>query len=449
MVEVSFPPLTKTRVSATWFSQEDVRLLAERYGTPLFLIDEGTLRRKLDELKLAYSKYKGPVKIAFSMKANFNPAVLKVFISEGIIFDITSISELYFYRRCGGPVENVVYTSVTEEAGEYSKILEEGVVHVVVSSYNGLMNLVAAAERLGVKPKVLIRVNPEVGVKAEVRASYRHGKFGVPFNTTTLDGASSLLRKTLSTPSLIFEGFHFHLGSQIIDPACFINALDKLENFIQKMRKEFPNLKPEVVDIGGGTPVNYGIPVPTPEEMSLAVTGKLNSMVEHLGGVFTLIVESGRFLCAEASVLISRVVNTKVYGEHKFVFVDAGYHLLLDAALLHQEYPLEVLPNSGQNEALRVHLAGRLCDTYDIFPLSPASNLVGAEIEKLVVFYNVGAYSIVFNMPFHCQTKPPVIFRQMNGEYVVARKAQGLEELFKEEGGDINSSPTPSPDQTL
>jgi len=52
-------------------------------------------------------------------------------------------------------------------------------------------------------------------------------------------------------------------------------------------------------------------------------------------------------------------------------------------------------------------------------------------------------------MPFHCQTKPPVIFRQMNGEYVVTRKAQGLEELFKEEGGDINSSPTPSPDQTL
>lgn len=438
MGETTYPPLLKTPVSARWFSEKEALALAKKFGTPLFIIDEGTLRRKLLELESAYSSFKGSVKIAYSMKANFNPFVLKVFIDEGIMLDVTSIGEHYFYKMCGGDPENVIYTSVTEEEEEYRTVLREGVKNIVVSSYNGLMNLIRASEGLNVKPKVLIRVNPEVGVKAEVRASYRQGKFGVPFNTPTFDSASNILRKILlSTESLSFSGFHFHLGSQIVNYTCFLNALEKLENFILKMKREWPELRPEVIDIGGGTPVSYTTPVPTPKEMGMTITNKLNSMLERIGGSFTLIVESGRFLSAEACVLVSKVVNTKVYGDHKFVFIDAGYHLLLDAALLHQEYPLEVIPRSeGVNDVSKIKLAGRLCDTYDIFPISSSSALNGAEVGKLIVFYNVGAYSIVFNMPFHCQTKPFILFRKLDGEYVVARRAQTLEELFREEGGE-------------
>ncbi|MCP8317751.1 MAG: hypothetical protein H3Z51_12965 [archaeon] len=152
-----------------------------------------------------------------------------------------------------------------------------------------------------------------------------------------------------------------------------------------------------------------------------------------------LIVESGSFLSAEACVLVSKVVNSKVYGGHKFIFIDAGYHLLLDAALLRQEYPQEVVPYTENTDNLKINLAGRLCDTYDVFPLSPASKLSGAEPGKLLMFRNVGAYSIVFNMPFHCQTKPPILLRKMNGEFVLIRKSETIEELFEEEGGNTNS----------
>ena len=84
-----------------------------------------------------------------------------------------------------------------------------------------------------------------------------------------------------------------------------------------------------------------------------------------------------------------------------------------------------------------MHLAGRLCDTYDVFPISKASKLNNADRNKYVLFYNVGAYSIVFNMPFHCQTKPPVVMKKNNGQFATVRKPTSIEHLFLEEGGNL------------
>jgi len=439
MVEVAYHYLPKIEVSIPIIDEQILYDLAKKYGTPYFLIDETTLRLKLKELKDGFKDFSSTVRIAFSMKANFNPAVIKTFISENTLFDVTSIGELFFYLKCGGATENVIYTSVTETEEEFCEVLEKGVGLIVVGSFNGLSNLIDAASKKEITPKVMIRINPEVSVKAEVRASYRYGKFGVPFNGSTSDSAVNLLRKIFDTKNLTFEGFHFHLGSQIENPICFVNALEKLEAFILKMRKERPDLHVKIVDIGGGTPVSYGSPVPSPAEIGSIVTKKLNAMAQNLGDQFMLIVESGRFLSAEACVLVSKVVNSKVYGGHKFIFIDAGYHLLLDAALLRQEYPQEVVPCTENTDNFKINLAGRLCDTYDVFPLSPASKLSGAEPGKLLMFRNVGAYSIVFNMPFHCQTKPPILLRRMNGEFVLVRKSETIEELFEEEGGNTNT----------
>jgi diaminopimelate decarboxylase len=144
---------------------------------------------------------------------------------------------------------------------------------------------------------------------------------------------------------------------------------------------------------------------------------------------------------------VSRVVNTKEYNEHKIVIVDAGYHILLDAALLKQEYPQEVIPVvDGKDRTTglatttapkNTHLAGRLCDTYDVFPLSKVSDMTGADTGNYVSFYNVGAYSVVFNMPFHCQTKPPIVMKDSDGKFRLVRKGTTYEQLFVEEGGDI------------
>ena len=418
--------------------------MVSQYGTPLYLIDEDTLHSKVKELCNAYAKFNGPLKIAYSIKANFTPAILRAFIKDGIAFDLTSIGELRFAKHCNAESESIIYTSITEEYEEYLEVLQTGVKRVVVSSFNGMTNLARAANKLNVKPLTLIRINPEVGVKAEVRASYRNGKFGVPFNSVTIDSATKMVKHLIGNNLLRFEGFHFHLGSQITDFSCYTHALDKMDAFITKMRKEHPNFVINTLDIGGGTPVFYDNPVPSPTQMTENYVSRLNHLIDT-HGKFELIVESGRFLVAESSILISKIVNTKEYNDHKIVIVDAGYHLLLDAALLKQEYPQEVVPvfRNEENMAMKqaasknLHLAGRLCDTYDVFPLSRVSTLDEADIGRYISFYNVGAYSIVFNMPFHCQTKPPIVMKTSDGDFKLVRKGTSYEQLFIEEGGSI------------
>jgi diaminopimelate decarboxylase len=418
--------------------------MVSQYGTPLYLIDEDTLHSKVKELCNAYTKFNGPLKIAYSIKANFTPAILRAFIKDGIAFDLTSVGELRFAKRCNAESESIIYTSITEEYEEYLEVLQTGVKRVVVSSFNGMTNLARAANKLNVKPLTLIRINPEVGVKAEVRASYRNGKFGVPFNSVTIDSATKMVKHLIGNNLLRFEGFHFHLGSQITDFSCYTHALDKMDAFITKMRKEHPNFVINTLDIGGGTPVFYNNPVPSPTQMTENYVSRLNHLIDT-HGKFELIVESGRFLVAESSILISKIVNTKEYNDHKIVIVDAGYHLLLDAALLKQEYPQEVVPvfRNEENMAMKqaasknIHLAGRLCDTYDVFPLSRVSTLDEADIGRYISFYNVGAYSIVFNMPFHCQTKPPIVMKTSDGDFKLVRKGTSYEQLFIEEGGSI------------
>jgi diaminopimelate decarboxylase len=421
----------------------DIKNLAAEYGTPLYLVDEDTLHAKARELHRAYSGFKGPVKVAYSIKANFSPAVIRAFAKDGLTFDLTSLGELHFIRQCNADPENVIYTSVTEEPEEYVEVLRSGVRRVVVSSHKGMMNLAYAAGKVGVRPLAMIRINPEVATDAKVRASYRNGKFGVPFNGGTIDSAAKMVKHMLSSDLLKFEGFHFHLGSQITDFSCYTHALDKMDAFMTKMKKENPSFQVNTFDIGGGTPVFYNDPVPTPAEMAKNHLERLNRLADN-HGVFTLMIESGRFLVAESSILVSGIVNTKEYNEHKIVIVDAGYHILLDAALLKQEYPQEVIPvvdSKDQTTSLtapkNTHLAGRLCDTYDVFPLSKASDMSGSEVGNYVSFYNVGAYSVVFNMPFHCQTKPPIVMKDSDGKYRLVRKGTTYEHLFAEEGGHL------------
>jgi diaminopimelate decarboxylase len=435
LVDTRTQPVSRAGVAAPRFSERDLYRLAEKYGTPYFLIDEATLRRKVAEMEQGFSEFKGVFRVAYSVKANFNPSVIKTFVSEGILFDLTAPSELEFVLKSGGSPGSVIYTSITETAAEYEEVLKIGVKKIVVASYNGLLNLIEASGRVNVIVKTMIRVNPEVHVHAELRGSMGHGKFGLQFNGGSQDIAFAVLKKILSTQVLQFEGFHFHLGSQVEDPSCYAEAIEKLEAFILDARRQLGDFPVKTLDVGGGLPASYGKRVPTPKELGGKIVGQINSLVESIGERFTLVAESGRFLTAESTVLVSRVVNIKSFGEGRYVYIDAGYHVLLDSALLRHEYPVEVVPG-GKPSPQKVVLVGRLCDPLDVFPTSSRSRLGGAEPGKLVMFRDVGAYSLVMNMPFHSQPRPFVLMRNGRGDYTVARKGQEVSRLFMEEGGD-------------
>ncbi|MGC8568921.1 MAG: diaminopimelate decarboxylase family protein [Nitrososphaeria archaeon] len=425
----------KTAFAQPTYDEQVLNYLAEKVGTPYYLTDERTIARNYERLKNAYSVYKGNVIIAYSVKANFNPYILNFLSRMGSHFDVTSAEELYFLLKSGGSPENVIYTSVTETESEYREVMSKGVRRIVVSSMRGMYNAIEAGRLLNVVPEISVRVNPEVQVRAEVRSAMKVSKFGVPLNGSNPESAYKMVKILLDEPSVKFGGFHFHLGSQLEDPNAYLQALEKIKQLILKIKKE-REFKISFLDLGGGTPVNYGVKVPTPEEIASTIIGKINELVEVNGDFFTLAVESGRYIVAESTVMVSRIVNTKYYGTKKIIYLDAGYHYLLDIALLQQVYPLEVVGGKESNEEKPI-VAGRLCDSMDVFQVGPESKLDGAEPGKLVLIKNVGAYSLVFNMPFHSQVKPAVIYRSSDGKYYLARKKQELEDLYEEEGGSL------------
>ncbi len=429
----------KTAFTINAYSQHALYYLAEKVGTPYYLIDEHILRANYEKLKNAYSGFNGKTIIAYSIKANFNPYVLNFFSGTEINFDVTSPEELYFLLKSGGNPERVIYTSVTEGLNEFKEVLSKGVKRVIVSSLNGLNNLISAAHELNKVPEVGIRINPEVQVKAEVKSSFKISKFGVPLSGSGPETAIKLLKIIESNSNVTFGGFHFHLGSQIEDPSAYVQAFDKLRVFLRRAKKE-ANFELKFLDIGGGTPVNYGIKVPSPEDIGMQNVEKMNELINETGKSFDLIVESGRFLSAESTMLVSKIVNSKIYNNKKIIYLDTGYHQLLDIALLQQIYPIEVIPSgesSSKSQDEKPLVAGRLCDSMDMFQVGPESRLAEAEIGKLVIIKNVGAYSIVFNMPFHSQVKPAVIYMNEDGEYYLARKKQTVEDLYEEEGGSL------------
>ncbi len=418
------------------FNENELSILIKKYGTPLYLINEIVLKNKSQELLNAYENYCGQTKIAYAMKANFNPTILKIFIENGLMFDVSNINELFFYIKSGGTPNKVVYNSLTEEIEEYEQILNHDISLIVVNSLNGLNNLLYVANKYEKKINVLIRINPEIHVEADISASQKNGKFGVPFyndNNQNSDNAFDIIEKIIGHDLLTFTGFHFHLGSQITNSNCFKESLVKLYTFFNDVKTYYPSIELKILDIGGGTPVTYSDKIFSPYEISEIVTNELNLIYKNEDCKPLLIVESGRFLTAESGYLLSKIVNIKITNNIKTVILDSGYHNLLDSALMLQEYPISLLSQKDVMEKYEVNLTGKLCDTNDVFHVPSNIKLPKLEIGDYIIFKNIGSYSIVFNMPFHCQTKPTIIMKKLNDDYIVIRNKENVEDLFKNE----------------
>tara|TARA_B100000029_G_scaffold324890_1_gene317318 strand:- start:49412 stop:50734 length:1323 start_codon:yes stop_codon:yes gene_type:complete len=438
---LSKPSLQNIDISTRYstITEEEIYTVVTEFGTPLYVVDEQIILDNLSTLETSFNNYNGKTSIAYSLKSNFNPSIIEILNKESILFDLTSLGELYFFEQCRANIDNVLYTSVTEEEDEYYSAMQSGISKFVIGSYNGLINLISASESLNISPKVLVRINPEIDVKADISASSGMGKFGIPLSNSSNDDAFYIINKIFDNNLLQFHGIHFHLGSQISDPSCFIQTLDLLSSLIKQLKSSINDFTISILDIGGGTPVEYTKPVPSPEYIGKTITDKLNEFTNSLDISPTLIVESGRYLSAESSILISRIVNSKSYPDCKFHIIDAGYNLLLDSALMKQEYPIDIITRSQSTTLENIKIGGRLCDTLDTFNISPEKKFPRASINDLVVFRNVGAYSIVFNMPFHCQTKPAILLRRTDHSIDIIREPEKIEDLFNSEGGNLSS----------
>ena len=387
--------------------------LAQRFGTPTYVYSrahiEGQYRAYADALSGM------PHLVCFAVKANSNIGVLNVLARLGAGFDIVSSGELERVLAAGGDPSRIVFSGVGKSRDDMRRALEVGVHCFNVESSVELERLQKVAAELDVKAPVSLRVNPDVdaGTHPYISTGLKENKFGID-----IEQAEAVYARAAELPNLEVIGVDCHIGSQLTTLEPFLDALDRLLLLVDKLAARGITIKH--LDLGGGLGVQYrDEQPPLAGDYITAVRKRLQG--RDLGLVF----EPGRFIVANAGVLLTQVEYLK-HTEHKdFAIVDAAMNDLIRPALYQAWMDVSpVQPREG--ESRNYDLVGPICETGDF--LAKDRQLVLAEGDLLAV-RSAGAYGFVMSSNYNTRGRAAEVLVDGEQAYEVRRR-ETVQELY-------------------
>ncbi|MGP3667489.1 MAG: diaminopimelate decarboxylase [Candidatus Bathyarchaeota archaeon] len=406
--------------------------LAEKYGTPIYVISEKRLRENYKRLLSTFKEhYPGNVIIAYAVKANYTLALIKVFISEDSWFETFSGIELHMALLAGAQPKNIVLTGCNRLKEDFEEALKLNVGLIVVDSISELQKLEEAASQLGVEAKTLIRVNPSLSIPTHplIATGTRGTKFGL-----SIEGGEALkaFEKALTMKWIKVVGIHTHIGSQILRIEPFIETAKRITSFVKTLNRKF-GFNPEWLDFGGG----FGIPYKRGEKsLNLQVLAKRMSKIIADGfkdlklNPPNLLFEPGRFLVGDAEILLAKVGNIKESVNGKFVYIDASTNHIIPVLIVKQYYEIILANKVNKKIEEKVTFAGPLCFTGDILAVNRGTPKV--EMGDVVAILNVGAYCKSAYTMHNAYPKPPTLMLTQHGVKMVQRK-ETVEDIISRE----------------
>jgi len=405
----------------------NVKDIAKEVGTPVYIYSRATFEDHLHKIHTAYSSL--DTLVCYSVKACGNINILRLMAEAGSGFDIVSGGELYRVLQAGGDPARTVYAGVGKTDIEIIEALEAGIGYFNIESEAELENLVALAAQRGKRPKVALRVNPDVDYKTHVylTTGKKETKFGVD-----IDRAVKVFNKYGDSPAADMCAIHVHLGTggKKIDP--YVEAVRKILPLIDKLRSEGHTV--EALDLGGGYGADYE-------------SGTVPSAAEYAAGIvpllkekkLKLILEPGKSICANAGIMLTRVLYIKQGGSKKFVIVDAGMNDLIRPSLydaFHFIWPAEVgenfLPDQRNMELKMegtevVDVVGPICEGADFF--AKDRNLPPTKRGDLLSVFTAGAYGFTMSSNYNARGRAAEVL--VDGDkFSVIRKRETYEDLI-------------------
>lgn len=376
--------------------------LAERFGTPLHIVDEAGLRRQARRFVDGLRERWPNSEVLYASKSLPIVGMYRVAQEEGLSVDVAGGGELRLALAAGVDPERLHFHGNAKTDDELRMALDAGIGTIIVDNADELDRL----ERLLTRPqRLLLRVIP--GVEAETHASQATGgsrsKFGLPMSQ-----APAAIERMRAHPLMEFEGVHLHIGSQILNTRQFAEAVENISSV-----GEFGTY-----DVGGGLGVAYtlGEAAPSVEEYLDAI---VDAARRCLPADARLMIEPGRSVVARAGVTLYRVVSVKRTGD-VFVAVDGGMADQLDVALTHQRYEALVADRLDDPRTERVQLVGRQCESGDL--LIDGAHLPPARVGDLVVMAATGAYAYTMSNNYNGALRPAVVFVRDGEARLVARR---------------------------
>ena len=382
-----------------------VRELAERFGTPAYIVDEAGLRAQARRFRDGLAARHPNSGVSFASKSFPCLAAYQVAAAEGLSIDVAGAGELVMALAAGAPPEQIYLHGNAKTTAELTMAREAGVGTVVVDNFDDIDRLEQLATK-DQRQRVLIRIIP--GVAPVTHESQSTGgddsKFGLP-----LDQAREAIARISKSQQLRLDGLHLHIGSQILETEPFARAVEAVS-----VLGTF-----DVYDVGGGLGVRYTLAdqAPTVEEYLDTIAAAAQS---YLPAGAKLLIEPGRSLVARSCVTLYRVTTLKRTGR-TFVAVDGGMADNLDAALTGQGFEAAVATRITEQPDEIVQLVGRQCESGDL--LVDRLPLPAPRVGDLIAMPVTGAYTYTLANNYNGALRPPIVFcRDGNAKLVAERE---------------------------
>lgn len=387
--------------------------IAARFGTPCFVYSRAALTSALDEFlqELAGTD----ALVCFAVKSNSNLAVLNVFARHGAGFDIVSGGELQRVLAAGADPQKIVFSGVGKSATEMAQALAAGILCFNVESAPELDRLNAVAGELGKKAPISLRVNPDVDAKTHpyISTGLKSNKFGVAY-----EHALALYRRAATLPNLEITGIDCHIGSQLLDPAPFAEALDKLLQLIDQLNRESIYL--QHIDLGGGLGIRYrDEPVPSVRDYLRPLLAAL----KHRG--LKILLEPGRRLVGNAGILLTRIEYLKPGESKNFCIVDAAMNDLARPALYDAWHDIvPVVPRATPPSCWNV--VGPVCESGDFLG---HDRHLAIESGDLLAVLSAGAYGMAMSSNYNSRPRAAEVMVDGTQAHLIRRR-EPIESLY-------------------
>ncbi len=398
--------------------------IAKRVGTPVYVYSANLIRAQFHALDDALQGI--PHSICYSVKANSNLAVLRVLQQVGAGADIVSLGELRRVRAVGFGPGTIVFSGVGKAAAEIEEAVAAGIGFLNIESTSELDVVSAVARRFGGRLRVGIRVNPDVAAETHpyTKTGEKTAKFGIPY-----DEVVNVARRIAQDEHLELRDLAMHLGSQLTDVAPYHRGTVKLLELVAAVRASGIGTL-EALDVGGGLGVRYhDEPAPTPRAFADAVVPPIRA------AGLRLLCEPGRYLVANAGVLLTRVLYGKHAGGKEFVIVDAGMTDFVRPSHYHAHHDIVPL-HDGSRPERTVNVVGPICESGDFLALDRRLPVV--EPGELLAVLGTGAYGFVMSSTYNQRPRPPEVMVE-GDRFFIARPRESLDDLVRGEVAEARS----------
>lgn len=394
--------------------------LMEQFGSPVYVYDEAVLRQRCRELAklVSYDKFI----VDYSMKANSNPALLKIIREEGLEVDVMSPGEIYIARMAGYTSDEIFYIGNNVSPDEMRQVIDQNI-RISVDSLAQLEQY----GRLAPGGSVAIRVNPGIGAghHQKVVTAGKQTKFGI--NMEYLEQIKEILAKY----RLTLTGINQHIGSLFMKSQDYLRSVDALMDFALA----FPEL--EFIDLGGG----FGIPYHKgegEERLDLARLGmELDKLIvrfcQKYGRELCFRIEPGRYVVAECGTLFGTVHSVKCNHDTKYVGTDIGFNVLMRPILYDAHHEIlvfrdgQLLDDSNSQEAVTV--VGNICESGDI--LAKNRKLPVIREGDVLAIRDAGAYGHIMSSTYNGRLRPGEVLVTEAGALKEIRKQDSYEDLVR------------------